>query len=198
MITQLTPYFPNYSVLDLELKLAQAETLISSYAIARRSLAITKYNETKILPYSKSFLLSYFPVSNSNQHPITIQVRNNDAWQPVTSYSIDYELGEIELTQAVNIFPSTIYRTPYYARNSTQVQISYFAGLDLETNATYIKNLVNLIKFLASDTNAGLTKFKLDEHYEVTYADSRLAANGNQLQDILSWFKQFRPRNFNC
>lgn len=211
----LFTHFPDESVENLELKITQATSLISSYLIANRDFKIKKYSEIKPLNISGNFLLSYLPVLNDSvNYAIAVEIRNKNqpGWNLIDDFSVDFELGEIIITQNSRENWSSIWNAPRSSnfrsergsgRNSNQVKVTYYSGIsftDSEDNFEFKNNLINLIKFQSSDSNAGLKRFKLDDHYEVEYQNSRdrVAAknDSNPLIDMLAYFKKFKPRTF--
>jgi hypothetical protein len=214
----LFAHFPEDSAENLELKITQATSLISSYLVANRDFKIKKYIEIKPLNYSGNFLLSYLPILNDSvNYAITVETRNRyqPGWTTVDDFSVDFELGEIMINQNSVETWSSIWNAPRSVnfrnergsgRNTNQVKITYFSGVSFdslenyENNLEFKNNLINLIKFQSSDSNAGLKRFKLEDHYEVEYlnAQDRVASSKNSttLNDFLAYFKKFKPRTF--
>jgi hypothetical protein len=221
----LINYFPDACLDDLELKSTQAQSIIESYLVANRSLEIQKYTELKTVKDSGTVLLLYLPILNdSENYPIKVEVRNKgQQWLELNPdrYVIDFDLGELQIIQASNEYWSSSHNAPrsglYGSRSrltrgtSYQAKITYYSGFDLENSElidnlseTFKNNLINLIKFQSSESNAGLKKFILTEHYEVEYqsASDKVSATdssgaGNPLNDLLAYFKKFKARTFN-
>lgn len=223
--TELQPYFPDSSLEDLNLKATQAQSMIESYLVANRVLEIKKYTELKTVKDSGNVLLLYLPILNDvENYPTTVEVRcQGTHWLELDAdkYDIDFDLGELQINQFTNEYWTSSYNAPrsrlrgyqtHLARGKAyQAKISYFSGFDLSNpesagvdSESFKNNLINLIKFQSSESNAGLKKFHLEEHYEVEYQASSDKASakdskgaGNPLNDLLAYFKQFRARTFN-
>lgn len=221
----LLTFFPDSCLEDLYLKASQAQSLVESYLVANRSLEIKRYSELKTIKDSGAVLLLYLPILNdSENYPITVEVRSKGTpWLELNSdrYEIDFDLGELQINQSSNEYWSSSHNAPRQGLIGSQsrltrgrvyqAKISYYSGFDLETSEIlsndsemFKSNLINLIKFQSSESNAGLKRFKLDEHYEVEYQSSgdKVSAKdssgaGNPLNDLLAYFKKFRARTFN-
>lgn len=214
----LFSHFPDDSVDNLELKITQATSLISSYIVANRDFNPKKYTELKTLNDSGNLLISYLPILNDSvNYPITVETRN--AYRPggtiVSDFSVDFELGEILINQNSKETWSSIWNAPRSSnvrsergsgRNKNQVKLTYYSGIDFdllensELSLEFKNNLINLIVFQSSEANAGLKRFELKEHYSVEYQYSkdRMSSSNNStaLNDLLAYFRKFKPRTF--
>lgn len=230
---QLIPYFPDACLNDLELKVTQAQNLIESHLVANRSFEIQKYTELKTLSSkSGNLLLLYNPITtDETNYPITVQIRQPGYdWVALnsTEYSIDSDLDELKINSIwfgnfTQRYFSAYGRGTYYGswntrpnrssrrERQTELKITYYSGFDLE-NASSTDNVatklqssfINLIQQLASETNSGLKKFVLTEHYEVEYFNGNdkdslknAMGEGSNLSNLIAYFKSFKARTFN-
>lgn len=222
----LFTYFPDESEESLKLKIIQAQSLIESYLGANRSLEIKEYVEILPVRSTSNCLLKFLPLINDAvNYPIDLKLRtNSQEWINIDSekYEIDFELGEIVFKDLSLVDRwSSVYDAPrsfnYYNRARqprgkfySQIRINYFSGFDFSTitpgslTENVLLQFINLIRFQSDDKNSGIKRFSLEEHYEVEYqVDSARSSakdskgQGSPINDLLAYFKQFKPRQFN-
>lgn len=145
---------------------------------------------------------------------------NGVQWQDLDAdeLSIDSVTGEVQVL-SFGVLRSSLYTTapvnPGFRRNrpmqsphSPTLQIEYWAGFDFAVSTPEVETIKQMfgqvLALTQSDAGKGIRRRKVEREYEVEYQTpvlitntAEVATTGNiQLDNLLKFFHQYRPRSY--
>lgn len=220
--------FSNSDDAALASAIAIAQGIAEGPQGANRPLDLSQVTEVLNIPSSNIILPSRLPISEDG--PTTLQVRGRAVGSasfgrfdrnvttewitiPADGFEIDYELGEIRITQLAlsnsSSYPGSIYsrsHRPLSRVDNLQARITYTAGFDFSDDSNPVVVLLKrmlaaivLYRDAASAALSGMKAYQVENFYKVDFSTDKATAltsaiASSPMDEFLLIFRRFRPR----